>query len=108
MSLFKDIVNSDISETFLNADEFSDMHSVNGKQMKVQIDNNEQLAREMRLNERMDGIYVKQMLIYLSAADYGPLPKQNTIINFDGSLYKVKYAIDEMGIYSIMLEANRA
>lgn len=108
MSLFKDIVKDDIDTTFINTDEFSDVHTVNGKSMPIQIDNNEQIEREKRLNQHMDGIYTKQMLVYVAAADFGKLPKQGTIFNLDGRIYTVTDAIDESGVYSITLEANRS
>lgn len=108
MSAFKDMVKEDISSVFLNDLEFADEHVVNGKTMRLIVDNNEQIEREKRLNEHMDGIYTKQMLVFLSAADFGKLPKHGTLFTIDGKDYKVTDAIDEMGVYSITLEANRA
>ena len=58
---FKDIIKRDVQQTFLNVDEFSEIHTVNGKPMAVQIDNNEQIEREKRYSQHMDGIYVKQL-----------------------------------------------
>lgn len=104
---FKDIVKKDVKSVFLNTKEFSEIHTVNGKQMAVQIDNNEQIEREKRYNQHMDGIYVKQILMYVPAEDYGPLPKQGTSVSLDKKMYRVEDAISEDGIYSITLEANR-
>ena len=84
------------------------MHLVNGVPMAVQIDDNEQIEREKRFNQNMDGIFTNQKLIYVAAADYGPLPKQGTIIRLDKRSYTVADAIEEDGVYSITLEANRA
>lgn len=111
---FKDLIEEDIKNVFMNPEEFSDLHTLNGVEVPVQIDNNEQIEREKRFNQNMDGIYVNQKLIYVAAADYkkapgrAGLPKQGTTINLDGKIYRVADAIDEMGIYSITLEANRA
>lgn len=80
----------------------------NGKMMPVQVDSNEQIEREKRFNQHMDGIYKNQKLIYVAATDYGPMPKQGSLIQFDKRPYKVADAISEDGIYSITLEANRA
>lgn len=107
MSAFKDMVATDIGNVFLNDMEFADEHEVNGKRMRLIIDNNEQIEREKRLNQHMDGIYVKQMLVFLSAADFGKLPKHGALLTLDGKDYRVTDAIDEMGVYSITLEANR-
>lgn len=106
MSMFKDVIRDDI-KTFINSEEFSDIHKINGVEMPVQIDNNEQIEREKRLNQHMDGIYTKQMLVYVAASDFGKLPKYGSIFNLDGRIYTVTDAIDEGGVFSITLEANR-
>ena len=108
MSIFKAIIHDDIHRTFLNLLEFSDIHNVNGKDMPVQMDSNEQIEREKRFNQNMDGLYLNQKLIYVAASDYGPLPKQGSLVTMDGRKYSVADAIDEGGVYSITLEANRA
>lgn len=105
---FKDVIASDVHGAFMNADEFSEMHTINGVEMPVQVDSNEQIEREKRFNQHMDGIYKNQKLIYVAATDYGPMPKQGTLIKFDGRPYKVADAISEDGVYSLTLEANRA
>lgn len=108
MSAFKDIIARDVHQTFLNPDEFSDIHKVNGKDMPVQIDTNEQIEREKRMNQNVDGVYTNQKLIYVAASDFGPMPKQGAILNLDGKIYRVADAVDEYGIYSITIEANKA
>jgi hypothetical protein len=108
MKSFKEIVAEDTHRTFLNLEEFSDTHNVNGKEMPVQIDTNEQIEREKRMNQNADGIYVNQKLIYVAADDFGAMPKQGSILTLDGRTYRVADEVDEYGIYSITIEANRA
>ena len=108
MSTFKDIIANDIHQPFLNVDEFSDLHVLNGVEMPVQMDDIEQIEREKRFNQHMDGVYTNQRLIYVAASDYGPLPKQGSLLTMDGRKFRVVDAIDEGGVYSITLEANRA
>ena len=105
---FKDIIRDDIHTIFLNTEEFSDLHEINGVQMPVQFDENEQIEREKRFSQHMDGIYLNQRLIYVAASDYGPLPKEGSLLTMDGRKFRVADAIDEGGVYSISLEANRA
>lgn len=105
---FKEIIKNDVRQVFMNTDEFSETHTINGKEMPVQIDSNEQIEREKRMNQNMDGIYKNQKLIYVSAEDFGALPKQGAMLNMDGRMYKVEDAIHEDGVYSITLGANRA
>lgn len=108
MMSFKDILAADVHEVFMNVDEFSDMHTVNGKEMAVQLDTNEQIEREKRMAQNVDGIYVNQKLIYVAASDFGAMPKQGSTLNLDGKIYRVADAVDEGGIYSITIEANKA
>ena len=43
---FKDLIKKDVSVVFMNPDEFSDLHTLNGVQVPVQIDGNEQIERK--------------------------------------------------------------
>lgn len=108
MSAFKEIIAEDVHRTFLNIDEFSDIHVVNGKEMPVQIDTNEQIEREKRMSQNADGIFLNQKLIYVAASDFGPMPRQDSILKLDGKIYRVADAVDEYGVYSITIEANKA
>ena len=105
---FKEIIADDVHRTFLNIEEFSDTHTVNGKEMPVQVDTNEQIEREKRMSQNVDGVYMNQKLISVAAPDFGPMPKQGSILNLDGKVYRVADAVDEYGVYSITIEANRA
>lgn len=102
---FKEIIQADINNVFLNNDEFSDMHMVNGSEMPVIIDEMELNEREKKLMVR-DGTYKKQKLIYVSAKDYGNPPKINRPFALDDRAYLVKEVTEEDGMYSITLEAN--
>lgn len=104
---FKELIDSDIENTFMNTDEFSEMHVVNGKDMPVTIDNNELIERKKKANENMDGIYANQKLLYVAAFDFGSLPKQGSILTLDGRTYRVDEAVSESGIYSITIGANK-
>lgn len=105
---FKDIIKKDVHNVFLNTEEFSDLHVINGKEMAVQIDANELIEREKLQSQNMDGIYKNQKLIYVAAADFGPMPKQGAVLKLDGKIYKVEDVANEDGVYSITLGANKA
>lgn len=106
---FKDIIKNDIDTTFLNEDEFAEKHVVDGKEMTIIIDNNEMLEREKRYKEQFEkGTFVKQMLIYVKASEFGRLPRIGRLLNLDGKNYIVTDAIREGAMYSISLEANKS
>lgn len=100
---FKERVLFDVKNTFLDANVFADTHNVNGKDMPVIIDNNEQLQREKRFSQHIDGVYENSALIYVSSSDFGDLPAQGSYIRFDGNRYKVTEATEEYGVYAITI-----
>lgn len=108
MSAFKDILKNDINAVFLNTEEFADIHMVDGKPMKALIDNMEHIEREKRMKNHVDGVYVNELLIFVSAEEFGKLPRFGRLLNFDGKDYRVTDAIDEDGMYSITMEANKS
>lgn len=109
---FKEQIAKDNRAVFMNLDEFSELHTVNGTEMGVQIDNNEMIDREKRHQYKRDtyadGVYRKELLIYVKAEDFGKLPAVGRLLNLDGKSYIISDAIDEDGIYSLSLEANKS
>lgn len=105
---FKELLRQDVKTVFLNPAEFGEEHTVNGKQMQIIIDDNELTEREKRIKSNMDGIYKKQTLIYVSALDYGPLPGIGKPVKIDGVTFIVTDSINEGGVYSLHLEANKS
>lgn len=108
---FKEQIAHDNKVIFMNLNEFSEIHTVNGKEMAVLIDSNEMIDREKRYQYKRslyaDGVYMKELLIYVKAEDFGKLPAVGRILTFDGKTYTISDAIDEDGIYSLCLEANK-
>ena len=97
----------DVKKVFLNPEEFGEEHIVNGKRMMIMIDDNELTEREKRIQSHMDGIYKKQTLVYVSAMDFGPLPGVRKPITIDGATFIVTDSLNEGGVYSLHLEANK-
>ena len=75
--------------------------------MTIVLDDVENIEREKKMKSSMDGIYARQILFYVSTAEFGPLPGQGDLVSLDGKEYMVMDATDECGIYAITLEANR-
>lgn len=107
MSLFKDQLTRDVENVFLNVDEFSEIHNIDGTDMKVIIDTNELIERQQSATAG-DGIFSDHILIYVSVAEYGTKPKQGKLLVLDSKkTYRIVKCIDEGGIYSMELEANK-
>ena len=111
MMSFKELVERDNRTVFMNLDEFADIHVINGKEMPCIIDNNEMIDREKRYQYKRslyaDGVYLKEVLLYVKAEDFGSLPAVGRSLTLDKKSYIISDAIDEGGIYSISLEANK-
>ncbi len=105
---FKEILRKDIEQVFLNPEEFGEEHIVNGKPMMIMIDDNELTEREKRMKSHMDGIYKKQTLVYVRALDFGPLPGVGKPIKIDGTTFIIADSLNEGGMYSLHLEANKS
>lgn len=105
---FKELLEQEAKRIFLNFDEFGEKHLIDGKEMLVIVDNNEHIEREKRQTSRAEGLYIKELLFYVSKEDFGSLPAIGRICRFDRKDYIVADAINEDGIYSITLEANRS
>lgn len=105
---FKQAIQGDITSIFLNPDEFGEPHIIDGKKMTVIVDDMENVEREKKMKSHMDGLYARQMLFYVSAAEFGLLPAQGRLLRFDGKSYQVVDATEESGVYAITLEANRS
>ncbi|WP_233460736.1 hypothetical protein [Enterocloster lavalensis] len=87
---------------------------VGNKRMVISIDNNEMVEREKRRTAQGDlmsyrqGVFKETVLFYVLAQDYGPLPAVGRRLELDGKQYIISDAINEDGIYSISLEAQRS
>lgn len=108
MSLFKDLIKSDVTNIFINNDEFSEIHVIDGEEMDAIIDSNELIERTKSEKDNMDGIYTKKILIYVKEEQFGAPPKYGATLDVDNKSYTVCDVANECGIYSITLEANDA
>ena len=103
---FKQILQKDIETVFFNLSEFSDTHTIDGVEMTAMVDDMEHIEKKMK--SKMDGIYARQILLYVKASAFGPLPSQGRLLKLDGRAYTVVDTTDEGGVYTITLEANRS
>ena len=114
MSAFKEVLQKDNALVFLNPNEFGEEHMVGKKRMVISIDNNEMVEREKRrtgqgeLMSYRQGVFKEKLLFYVLAQDFGPLPSIGRGLELDGKHYIISDAINEDGIYSISLEAQRS
>lgn len=105
---FKDVLQKDIKQVFLNFEEFGEMHTIFGQETLIIIDENELTEREKRIRRNEGELHRKQLLFYVAAEDFGPLPDPGRVLNLDGKRYEITEAENEDGIYSISLGAVKS
>lgn len=104
MSTFKDQLISDL-DIFINLDEFGELHSINGRDIAIIIDND---RLDKRSNKEYDGISVGELLFFVKMSDYGSCPEKGTPVIFDGrQMYVFDTPREDMGMYEIILKQNR-
>lgn len=102
---FKEQLAADVKGTFLNPKEFGEVHTVDGREMAVVIEDHELQGRQGQ-ELYADGIYAKRKLLYVAAADFGPLPTHRSFFTVDAESYTVIDATAEGDMYAITVEAN--
>lgn len=107
MSL-KDILQEDLDSVFFDAEEFAELHIVNGKEMLLLLDGNELSERKTTQEKHLDGVYSSTMLLYVKANAYGARPKVGSMLVLDEKQYRVTDVVEEGGVYSITIGAMRA
>lgn len=107
---FKELLAAEISNVFLNLNEFAEIRLINGKKMAVMVDDNELLERDKAtaLGAQLAGTYKARRLIYVSKEEFGPRPAQDALLTMGTKEYRVKSCTEETGILAIELEAVRS
>jgi hypothetical protein len=107
---FKDFVNRDLG-TFINVDEFSEFHNIDGVDIPALIDSDvlkERPRQPIELYHSANGVYVSSIVLYVRETDLGFRPVILQHMKVDGTLYTVSNCTESMGLLEIVLEANEA
>lgn len=102
MSAFRDQMALD-QAVFFNLDEFAETHTIEGRGVSLVVDND---RLSQRTQKEYEGIYVGDLLFFVSAADYGTRPRPGETVRFDGEPYEVFDAREDNGVYEIILKGS--
>lgn len=105
---FKQLIADDIHDVFLDASEFATEHDINGQQILCVIDEDISKQRGSRQAEDYDGIYARQLTLFIAESDLGYRPEREQKISVDGEWYMVIDCAVSSGMLEIELGANRA
>ena len=102
MTNFKDFVKHDL-DTFINLEEFAEVHHIDGKPVKSMIDSDVlQIYSNVKAGQ-YDGVYRSVLALYVKEDDLGYRPVRDQHLDIDGSIYIVDECSSEMGILKIVL-----
>lgn len=104
---FKDQIKQDLSDVFLNLDEFADLHRIEGKEVPVVIDSDIMVKLSKIGDNRIHGMDEADMVIMGKASDLPENLDPGRLLNLDGREVIVVTTTSEMGLVQIAVRQNR-
>lgn len=104
---FKDQIKQDLSDIFLNLDEFADLHRIEGKEVPVVIDSDIMAKLSKIGDNRIHGMDEADMVIMGKASDLTENLDPGRLLNLDGREVIVVTTTSEMGLVQIAVRQNR-
>lgn len=104
---FKDQIKQDLSDVFLNLDEFADLHRIEGKEVPVVIDSDIMAKLSKIGDNRIHGMDEADMVIMGKASDLPENLDPGRLLNLDGREVIVVTTTSEMGLVQIAVRQNR-
>lgn len=104
---FKDQIKQDLSDIFLNLDEFADLHRIEGKEVPVVIDSDIMAKLSKIGDNRIHGMDEADMVIMGKASDLPENLDPARLLNLDGREVIVVTTTSEMGLVQIAVRQNR-
>ena len=109
MSAFREQVAADISNVFINADEFAEEHDIDGRPYICVVESptdRETFLQGIRSYDGYDGIHGKMCIVHIKKDDLDEPPPEGQPLKLDGEIYTVNQIIDDMGMLSIVLHGE--
>ena len=93
---------------FFNLDEFAEIHDINGQNMTCIIDNHISKQRTNRQSDNYDGLFMRQIVLFVKESDLGYVPDYDQRMTIDGKWYTVMEYSANNGLLEITLGVNAA
>lgn len=104
---FKDQIKQDLSDVFLNLDEFADLHRIEENEVPVVIDSDIMAKLSKIGDNRIHGMDEADMVIMGKASDLPENLNPGRLLNLDGREVIVVTTTSEMGLVQIAVRQNR-
>lgn len=108
MRTFAEQLEKDFTDTFFCINEFAQLHSIDGKQIPVVVDNDTLLALNLDKDSHSDGVYEDAKLLFIQKKDLESEPIVGQIMEFDGEDYPIGKVLEDFGGYTIILRGNQS
>lgn len=102
--MLKDLIQNDVTNIFLNEDELGEKHSLDGVDIVCIIDDSIDNTLGVKNMQYSEGVYTTSVNLYVKDG-YIEFPDIGQQIELDGKLYSVVKAVNNIGIFEILLEA---
>ena len=104
---FKEVVDDDIQNIFLNASEFGTEHTLNGRKVICVIDEEKfQSKQKNGLITQEDGVYQNGFTLFIGNPYLKLQPHTGETLKLDNVKYEVVASKHDMGMYEIDLVRN--
>lgn len=107
---FKEDIAEDIDEVFFDEDYFGSRHVFDGKEITAVIDSEgleEMEKRLVRTTDYRNEIHKKPVLLFVREADMDRKLTVNSVVEFDGEIYRPAFISKNHGIWKMLLERNK-
>lgn len=107
MSSFKEMVEADIYNVFLNLDEFGEYHRIEGKEIPVVMDNDALAKLAKTGDNRTHGLVEADMVLMGKVTDFPADLDPGRLLNVDGREMLIVSASRDAGLATVTLRQNR-
>ena len=108
MSTFKELAEGDDLDIFINAEEFSSAHEINGIMVNAVFQG--LTTKELLLNPRntpeFDSMHGHTVILHIKTKDMPVQVVHGNVIQVDGEMYLVADVVEDMGITTLTLEVD--
>lgn len=106
MTSFKDLLQEDF-EVFLAEDEFAEKLEFDGKEITAVRDDDVYAKRnQVNINYEGDGIFKDAITLFIRKEELDYKPVEGQTVTLEDEFYTVRNCREDIGMYTIELEAN--
>lgn len=101
---FKDVMNADIANVFLNTEELAEKHVIELEGEPYTIPAIIEKTAFSKFEKQWDGVYQSSLTIFLCKSNIARAPIRGQMVVVDGKQYNVAECIEDMGMLEMHLE----